>query len=162
MARLRALGAGPGWHCLDIGAGTGTVSRRLLGEAGVASVLAVDRDVRFLDARPAPGLRTLQADVTAPDFAPRHLSARARALRSDASARAGPPDRHVRRTPRARRRTGAQRRGRPDERADTDHPVHHGDASIDDAVRCVESDACAALSAGMLTAWGQKTRGPTG
>lgn len=70
MARLRALGAGPGWRCLDVGVGTGTVSRRLLGEAGVTSVLAVDRDVRFLGARPVPGLEVREADVTAPDFAP--------------------------------------------------------------------------------------------
>ncbi|MFJ9582056.1 class I SAM-dependent methyltransferase [Streptomyces sp. NPDC101191] len=70
MARLRALGAGEGWRCLDVGAGTGTVSRRLLEEAGVESVLAVDRDVRFLAERPVPGLKTLEADVTAPDFAP--------------------------------------------------------------------------------------------
>ncbi|MFJ6941003.1 class I SAM-dependent methyltransferase [Streptomyces sp. NPDC101132] len=68
MARLRALGAGPGWHCLDIGAGTGTVSRRLLDEAGVASVLAVDRDVRFLPDH--PGLDVLEADVTARGFSP--------------------------------------------------------------------------------------------
>ncbi|MEV7420266.1 class I SAM-dependent methyltransferase [Streptomyces sp. NPDC089919] len=68
MARLRALGAGPGWHCLDVGAGTGTVSRGLLAEAGVSSVLAVDRDVRFLTA--APGLTVLETDATAPDFAP--------------------------------------------------------------------------------------------
>ncbi|MFE5027855.1 class I SAM-dependent methyltransferase [Streptomyces sp. NPDC056656] len=70
MARLRELGVGPGWHCLDVGAGTGTVSRRLLGEAGVASVLAVDRDTRFLSARLVPGLDVLEADVTAPDFVP--------------------------------------------------------------------------------------------
>lgn len=68
MARLRALGAGPGWHCLDVGAGTGTVSRRLLDEAGVESVLAVDRDVRFLEQR--PGLDVMEADITAPDFTP--------------------------------------------------------------------------------------------
>ncbi|MGW9589804.1 class I SAM-dependent methyltransferase [Streptomyces chartreusis] len=65
MARLRALGAGPGWRCLDVGAGTGTVSRRLLDAAGVESVLAVDRDVRFLAER--PGLDVLEADITAPD-----------------------------------------------------------------------------------------------
>ncbi|WP_406864661.1 methyltransferase domain-containing protein [Streptomyces sp. HUAS MG47] len=70
LARLRALGAGPGWRCLDVGAGTGTVSRRLLEEAGVSSVLAVDRDVRFLATRPVRGLEVLEADVTAPDFAP--------------------------------------------------------------------------------------------
>ncbi|MFJ4467912.1 class I SAM-dependent methyltransferase [Streptomyces sp. NPDC089424] len=70
MARLRALGAGPGWHCLDVGAGTGTISRRLLDEAGVTSVLAVDRDVRFLTERPVPGLDVREADVTAGDFDP--------------------------------------------------------------------------------------------
>ncbi|MER6085157.1 class I SAM-dependent methyltransferase [Streptomyces sp. NPDC001833] len=72
MARLRALGAGPGWRCLDVGAGTGTVSGRLLDEAGVESVLAVDRDVRFLAER--PGLDVLEADITtgltAQDVAP--------------------------------------------------------------------------------------------
>jgi SAM-dependent methyltransferase len=67
MARLRALGVGPGWRCLDVGAGTGTVSRRLLDEAGVDSVLAVDRDVRFLSERAVPGLEVLEADVTAPN-----------------------------------------------------------------------------------------------
>lgn len=64
MARLRALGAGPGWRCLDVGAGTGTVSRRLLDEAGVESVLAVDRDVRFLAER--PGLDVLEATSLPP------------------------------------------------------------------------------------------------
>ncbi|MFJ7072193.1 class I SAM-dependent methyltransferase [Streptomyces sp. NPDC098781] len=66
LARLRALGVGPGWRCLDVGAGTGTVSGRLLDEAGVEAVLAVDRDVRFLPQR--PGLEVREADVTAPDF----------------------------------------------------------------------------------------------
>ncbi|MFD9391705.1 class I SAM-dependent methyltransferase [Streptomyces sp. NPDC060000] len=74
MARLRALGVGPGWRCLDLGAGTGTVSRRLLDEAGVASVLAVDRDVRFLRARPVSGLEVLEADITAPDSVPGRFS----------------------------------------------------------------------------------------
>ncbi|MFF2508165.1 class I SAM-dependent methyltransferase [Streptomyces sp. NPDC058067] len=70
MARLRALGVGPGWRCLDLGAGTGTVSRRLLNEARVDSVLAVDRDVRFLAERPTLGLDVLETDITAPGFAP--------------------------------------------------------------------------------------------
>ncbi|MFB6523618.1 class I SAM-dependent methyltransferase [Streptomyces sp. NPDC056401] len=64
MSRLRRLGVGPGWTCLDLGAGTGTVARRLLEEAGVAEVVAVDRDVRFLTAHPVPGLTPLQADIT--------------------------------------------------------------------------------------------------
>lgn len=68
--RLLRLGAGPGWHCLDVGAGTGTVARLLLHRAGVAAVLAVDRDVRFLSADRTPGLTALEADITAPDFDP--------------------------------------------------------------------------------------------
>ncbi|MFE7169971.1 class I SAM-dependent methyltransferase [Streptomyces sp. NPDC057616] len=67
-ARLRALGVGPGWNCLEVGAGTGTIARRLLDEAGAASVLAVDRDVRFLSERRTPRLDVLEADVTAPHF----------------------------------------------------------------------------------------------
>ncbi|MFD7909836.1 class I SAM-dependent methyltransferase [Streptomyces sp. NPDC059752] len=70
LARLRALGAGPGWRCLDVGAGTGTVARLLLERAGVSEVLAVDRDTAFLRAHPAPGLTPLEADVTALDFSP--------------------------------------------------------------------------------------------
>ncbi|MGW6708254.1 class I SAM-dependent methyltransferase [Streptomyces sp. NPDC054956] len=70
MTRLRLLGAGPGWNCLEVGAGTGTVARRLLEEAGVAAVLAVDRDVRFLSAHPVPGLTVRQADITSDGFAP--------------------------------------------------------------------------------------------
>lgn len=31
MARLGGLGVGPGWRCLDIGAGTGTVSHAAAG-----------------------------------------------------------------------------------------------------------------------------------
>ncbi|MER8186003.1 methyltransferase domain-containing protein [Kitasatospora sp. NPDC094015] len=69
-ARLRALGVGPGTRCLDVGAGTGTVARWLAEEAGVAEVLAVDRDVRFLEPYAGGALLTLAADITAPDFDP--------------------------------------------------------------------------------------------
>ncbi|MCU7821084.1 class I SAM-dependent methyltransferase [Kitasatospora sp. DSM 101779] len=68
--RLLAVGAGPGTRCLEIGAGTGTVARWLAEEAGVAEVLAVDRDVRFLEPHAGGALRTLAADVTAPGFDP--------------------------------------------------------------------------------------------
>lgn len=70
LARLHALGVGPGWRCLDVGAGTGTVSRLLLDRAGVSEVVAVDRDTTFLTAHPTPGLTPLEADITALDFAP--------------------------------------------------------------------------------------------
>ncbi|MGX1545689.1 class I SAM-dependent methyltransferase [Streptomyces adustus] len=69
-ARLRQLGAGPGWRCLDVGAGTGTVASWLLREAGVAEVVAVDRHTTFLPGEPVDGLTTLQADVTSDRFGP--------------------------------------------------------------------------------------------
>lgn len=69
-ARLTALGAGPGWHCLDVGPGTGTVARWLLESADVTSVLAVDRDTRFLPADHPPGLVAQTADITEPGFDP--------------------------------------------------------------------------------------------
>ncbi|MFF7974281.1 methyltransferase [Streptomyces sp. NPDC007905] len=62
--RLRALGAGPGSRCLDVGAGTGTVARRLLEEAGVEEVVALDRDTSGLDALAGPRVRVVTADLT--------------------------------------------------------------------------------------------------
>ena len=69
-ARLTALGVGPGWRCLDVGAGTGTISRWLVDEAGADEVLALDRDPRFVDARPGGRLRTMAADITDPTLSP--------------------------------------------------------------------------------------------
>jgi len=69
-ARLTALGVGPGWRCLDVGAGTGEISRWLADEAGVDEVVALDRDPRFVNAPPGSRLRTMAADVTDPSLAP--------------------------------------------------------------------------------------------
>lgn len=227
LARLRALGAGPGWHCLDVGAGTGTVSRRLLDEAGVAGVLAVDRDVRFLAERPVPGLDVLEADITAPGAVPgrfrlvharfvlMHLPERERLITelaelvepggvlvlSDAidltgagtpvtpyseamramwqglRATIGTDVTWVPSYPGLLRRAGLGRvgaelhvppllPGSPLSRFWVDtwrrsRPamVATGlvdEAAVDAAVRYLESDDCAALSAGMMTAWGWK------
>ncbi|GAA1243505.1 methyltransferase domain-containing protein [Kitasatospora nipponensis] len=68
--RLRALGAGPGRRCLEVGAGTGTVARWLLAEAGVEEVVALDRDTGALAALAGPRLRTVTADLTDPDLRP--------------------------------------------------------------------------------------------
>ncbi|MGH2885725.1 MAG: class I SAM-dependent methyltransferase [Solirubrobacteraceae bacterium] len=49
-SQLDAIGVGEGWHCLDVGAGGGSVTRMLaerIGRAG--SVLAVDLDTSLLD-----------------------------------------------------------------------------------------------------------------
>ncbi|MEU6801112.1 class I SAM-dependent methyltransferase [Streptomyces neyagawaensis] len=236
MARLRALGVGPGWRCLDVGAGTGTVSRRLLEEAGVASVLAVDRDVRFLGARTVPGLDVREADITAPDFVPgrfrlvharfvlMHLPERDRLITaladlvepggvlvlSDAVDLTGDrtPDTPYSRVMRAmwqglRATIGTDVSrvpsyphllraaglgpvaaeihvppllpGSPISRfwADTWERSRAAmlatglvdDTAVDEAIRYLGSEECAALSAGMLTAWGRRPgngRGPEG
>ncbi|MFI9100802.1 class I SAM-dependent methyltransferase [Streptomyces fildesensis] len=71
--RLEALGAGPGWACLDAGAGTGTVTRWLAGTAGVESVVAVDRDTRFLAVQPGGRVHTVVADLADPEPADPNL-----------------------------------------------------------------------------------------
>ncbi|MEG3630706.1 class I SAM-dependent methyltransferase [Streptomyces poriticola] len=62
--RLEALGAGPGLRCLEVGAGTGTVARWLLEEAGADEVVALDRDTGALTALDSPRLRVVTADLT--------------------------------------------------------------------------------------------------
>jgi hypothetical protein len=50
FANLEALGPATGWRCLEIGAGGGSVARRLCARAGpTGSVLATDLDPRFLE-----------------------------------------------------------------------------------------------------------------
>lgn len=232
LARLLALGAGPGWRCLDLGAGTGTVSRRLLAEAEVASVLAVDRDVRFLAERPVPGLDVLEADLTAPDFDPgrfrlvharfvlMHLAEREqlitrlaelvqpggvlvlsdavdltsdrapdtpyttamRAMWQGLRATIGTDVSRVPSYPHLLRAAGLGHvaaeihvpplvPGSPISRfwADTWDRGRAAmtatglvdDEDVDAAIRYLDSDACAALSAGMLTVWGRKPDEPT-
>ncbi|MFJ9817484.1 class I SAM-dependent methyltransferase [Streptomyces sp. NPDC101151] len=63
-SRLRSLGAGPGTRCLEVGAGTGTVARWLLEEAGVEEVVALDRDTADLDDLAEPRLQVVTADLT--------------------------------------------------------------------------------------------------
>lgn len=60
---VQALGIGAGQCCLEVGAGTGSVARALAGLVGPGGhVLAVDRDVRFLDELP-PAVEVRQLDV---------------------------------------------------------------------------------------------------
>lgn len=62
--QLEALGVGPGWHCLDAGAGAGSVARWMAERVGPAgSVLATDLDTTLLEAAPARGVRPLRHDV---------------------------------------------------------------------------------------------------
>jgi ubiquinone/menaquinone biosynthesis C-methylase UbiE len=61
IRRAEALGVGPGWHCLDAGAGCGSFARWLSARAGpTGRVVAADLDVSLLD---SPGLEVRRLDL---------------------------------------------------------------------------------------------------
>jgi SAM-dependent methyltransferase len=65
IRRAEALGVGPGWRCLEAGAGNGSFARWLasrVGEAG--SVVAADMDVRLLEANDEPNIELRRMDLT--------------------------------------------------------------------------------------------------
>ncbi|WP_326699898.1 methyltransferase domain-containing protein [Streptomyces sp. NBC_01754] len=62
LPRLAATGVGPGWQCLEVGAGGGSVARWLAGRVGPGgSVLATDVDPRHIS--PAPNLEVRAHDL---------------------------------------------------------------------------------------------------
>ena len=63
--RAAALGVGPGWRCLDAGAGHGSFARWLAKTVGDGGhVLAVDLDVTLLADLDAPNVEVRQMDLT--------------------------------------------------------------------------------------------------
>jgi SAM-dependent methyltransferase len=65
-SRLTALGVDPGWRCLELGAGHGSISRWLCDRVGpTGSVVAVDLEPHFLQADPRPNLEIIQQDIVA-------------------------------------------------------------------------------------------------
>lgn len=60
LGRLATIGAGPGWQCLEVGAGNGTIANALAGLG--ARVVATDVDLSQLN--PAPGVTVLEHDIT--------------------------------------------------------------------------------------------------
>jgi SAM-dependent methyltransferase len=66
LSRLTDLGVGPGWRCLELGAGGGSVTRWLCDRVGPSgSVTAVDLEPRFLEADPRPNLDIRRCDIVA-------------------------------------------------------------------------------------------------
>lgn len=62
IERLAATGVGEGWHCLEIGAGNGSVARWLADRVGPRGrVLATDVDIRRIP--PYPGLTAERHDI---------------------------------------------------------------------------------------------------
>jgi SAM-dependent methyltransferase len=61
---LEALGVGEGWHCLEIGAGGGTITKWLCHRVGpTGRILATDLDTRFLEALTLPNLDVRRHDI---------------------------------------------------------------------------------------------------
>lgn len=65
LAICEQLGLRAGWRCLDVGAGTGTLAQALQARtAPTGTVVALDRDPRFLEPLAGPGLEPVALDVT--------------------------------------------------------------------------------------------------
>src|SRR3954467_1252913 len=63
------LGLAAGWHCLDAGAGTGSLAAALAERVGPAGhVTALDADTRFLAPLASERLSVVEADLTTGDL----------------------------------------------------------------------------------------------
>ena len=61
---LQDVGVGPGWQCLEVAAGAGSIARWLAGQVGTSGrVLATDLDTRFLGSLTDPALEVLRHDI---------------------------------------------------------------------------------------------------
>jgi SAM-dependent methyltransferase len=64
IGHLRAIGVTEGWHCLDAGAGGGSITRWLADRVGpTGSVLAVDLETDLLSAVVEPNVTVARSDV---------------------------------------------------------------------------------------------------
>jgi SAM-dependent methyltransferase len=71
IAHFEAVGVGPGWRCLEIGGGGGSVTRWLCERVGTEGrVVATDLDTRFLDEIDAPNLEVRRHDILADELEP--------------------------------------------------------------------------------------------
>ena len=63
-AHIERLGVGPGWRCLELGAGNGSIARILAALVRPAgNVVASDRDIGFMSDLKAPNLEVRRIDV---------------------------------------------------------------------------------------------------
>lgn len=64
VEHLEAIGVGPGWRCLEIGGGGGSLARWLCERVGAEGrVVATDLDTRFLDEIEAANLEVRRHDI---------------------------------------------------------------------------------------------------
>lgn len=63
---LTRVGVGPGWSCLEVGAGSGTIARWMASQVGrQGRVLATDIDPRFLESLAGHGVEVRRHDIAA-------------------------------------------------------------------------------------------------
>ena len=61
---LRAIGVAPGWQCLEVAAGGGSIAQWLAGQVGTSGrVLATDLDARFLESLADPAIEVRRHDI---------------------------------------------------------------------------------------------------
>ncbi len=61
---LQAVGVAPGWQCLEVAAGGGSIAQWLAGQVGSSGrVLATDLDTRFLESLASPSLEVRRHDI---------------------------------------------------------------------------------------------------
>jgi SAM-dependent methyltransferase len=63
IAAFERVGVGPGWRCLEVGAGAGSIAGWLADRAGPANVVATDLDTEFLAELAGRGVRVLRHNV---------------------------------------------------------------------------------------------------
>ena len=70
ISRIQALGLAADWHCLEIGAGRGSMARWLADQCPQGLVVATDLDVSLFDTEGRTNLVIRQHDITTDDFPP--------------------------------------------------------------------------------------------
>jgi SAM-dependent methyltransferase len=71
IRNLRATGVGPGWRCLEVGGGAGSVARWLCGQVCPdGEVVVTDIDTRFLARLTEANLRVMRHDIIADNLPP--------------------------------------------------------------------------------------------
>ncbi|HEY7415001.1 MAG TPA: hypothetical protein VH593_07400, partial [Ktedonobacteraceae bacterium] len=69
IRRLERLEIKHGWHCLEVGAGAGSIARWLAKQVGSQGhVVATDIDTRFLDNTDEPSLEIRHHDILIDDL----------------------------------------------------------------------------------------------
>jgi Methyltransferase domain len=65
IRHLAAVRVAAGWHCLEVGAGAGSIARWLAATVGsTGRVVATDLDTQFLDDLPCPPVEVVRHDIT--------------------------------------------------------------------------------------------------